>query len=342
MVCNVVYVSVGWLEDTRGKVDLIRAVWEQLRLQTQGATIGIHLAALANQRTVEEISRVELDARLVGVDLHHTTAHRRPQRGHATGRRHQAASQAEIVVIPESILELVVRVASVNAVADGCGGAEVEVGALDRPYGAQWDGHLIDGREAARLDLQLVLQYRALAVALEVEIRVIGQVDHRLGLGRRLDVEPQTVWFQPICGSDGELARKALLTVGTDILEPQLSVGCIEHAPEFLIEALRPAVQHVGRVVLGDFDGAAVKGEGCVTDAVGIPTNNATKVWTLGLVVICTVKSAHDVTVVSVFVFGPDSYDCGSIVCDAHGLYLRTGRILQHEQLCRAMAAASK
>src|SRR4030088_1719518 len=63
-------------EDRRREVRLVRRIWEVLGLQRQPVPLAVLLVAGAVQRAVEEVARVELDPRLVGLDRQQASAGR--------------------------------------------------------------------------------------------------------------------------------------------------------------------------------------------------------------------------------------------------------------------------
>ena len=140
-------------------------------------------------RAVEEVARVELDPRLGGEDLERAAALRLDDPGDLA-QLARLAAQHEVVVVAAAALQLLVG--RVDARADRCRLAEVERRAVDRLHLAGRDQRRVDRREAVGLELQLVAEDRALALAGQVEVGVVREVDDRRRVGRRrvVDDEP--------------------------------------------------------------------------------------------------------------------------------------------------------
>ena len=68
-------VAVGFagLEDGVGEVGLIGGVGEELGFEAEGGAVGVCFATFTFGFSIEEISAVELNAGLVGVDFHDAT-----------------------------------------------------------------------------------------------------------------------------------------------------------------------------------------------------------------------------------------------------------------------------
>src|SRR5438105_10086534 len=63
-------------EDCRGEVGVVRRIGEMLRLQDQRPAVNVHVAGFADDRAVEEIARVELNARLRRAEVERAASRR--------------------------------------------------------------------------------------------------------------------------------------------------------------------------------------------------------------------------------------------------------------------------
>ena len=102
------------------------------------------------------------------------------------------------------------------------------------------------GREpAARDELQDVVESRSRAVAVEIEICVVGQIDHCRSVGGCFESEGQAVVVVPaVTGADFHVAWIALFAVGRRALE-NYCVAVGPTLPVAVMEAGRATVEGV-------------------------------------------------------------------------------------------------
>ena len=114
---------------------MIRRIRKVLGLKAQGAAMRIRLAAFAGDRPIQEISGVELNARLIGQYLQHA-----PAAGLVDlGRLRQFATiiKHPIVIVTVAFFQLIVVV--VNSCAHSGGFLEVERRSTDRGQLSGWN-----------------------------------------------------------------------------------------------------------------------------------------------------------------------------------------------------------
>src|SRR6266542_4614565 len=119
------------VQGRRREVGLVRRIGEVLCLHREAVAVPVDYPVLPAQRAVQKVPRVELHARLRGVDLHHPAGRRlvhprRERQGGALARRAARAAlvQNEVVVVSPSVAQLLVVLR--DASADGRRGTEVE------------------------------------------------------------------------------------------------------------------------------------------------------------------------------------------------------------------------
>ena len=178
------------LDDRRRERRLVGRVGEVLRLEAEPEPVAVHRTALAGDRAVEEVPRVELHARLRRRDVHDAAGGRLAHRDDAPERA-GVAVEHPVVVVALAVRDLLVL--RVDAGADRGGGAEVERRALHRPQLAGRDEGGVDRREPVGLDADLVLQHVAGALPGQVEVGVVRHVGDRLGIARQVVVDPELV-----------------------------------------------------------------------------------------------------------------------------------------------------
>ena len=137
---------------------------------------------------------------------------------------------------------------------DGFGVAERNLGRVGR--------EIFGGKE-----LELMVFDASLVV--EVEIRMVGQVDHGRGVALRREGKPEGVVLVPLVAGDG-LQRAGVTRFSVfGIVQEFNGIPVGPALPHLVLEAVRAAVQVVGTVVDRQFVRLAVQGETAVGDAVG-------------------------------------------------------------------------
>ena len=108
------------------------------------------------------------------------------------------------------------------------------------------------------LDHELMAEHRA--TARQVPITMVCEVDDRGGRGAGLKVERQAIFKQAIDGAGRDLSRIALVAHRRSEVKTQ-AARHLPHLPIAVAEALRPAVQLVGRGIGQKPDLTAIKGK---------------------------------------------------------------------------------
>jgi len=248
-----------------------------LRLQAHPAVLGVDGAVLSLV-AVEEVARVELQARLVPPQLHDAAGLVLADDGHlAHALPVRLAVQHVVDVVPDAALDLR------DARAGRRRGAEVEGRAGDGGDGARRDEVPAHGRHRAREDLDGVPQDVAVAVAAEVPVRVLRQVD-----GRRLVHRPRVhgdavrvVAVDLVGDQHVQVPREPLLAVVAPVGEGdvgKLPRDALPDRPEHLVEPAVAAVQRVVAVVLVRVVGPVLDGEPPAGDPVRHPPHQRAEV----------------------------------------------------------------
>src|SRR5215216_6384576 len=284
----------------RREVGVVGRVGVVLGLEGEPVALPVHPAAGADQRPVQEVAGVELDARLVGDDLQDPAAPRLDD----PGRQLEAAAvpvQHPVVVVAAPDDELLEPVA--DARPDGGRAPEVHRRAADPGDLAGRDQGRVNRRVVAGLEGQLVAVDVARALAGQVPVGVVGQVDDRLQVA--VADQPGPVVHADLVAVGervgdlvGQPPRVALVTVGAGEAEHQPHAVPVPHrggGPHVLVEADRATVEAVGRVVDRQLVGLAVELEPAQGDAVGIAAGDAAEIRALGLVVGDVVEAEGDV-----------------------------------------------
>ena len=177
---------------------------------------------------------------------------------------------------------------------------EVEPGAGDGGDGAGRDVRRI-GREVARGgDGDFVVERRAAAG--EIEIGVVGQVDHRGAAGDAGGIveAERVVRRQRVGDVDGEVAGEAVLAVRAEQAEGEGAAGGGDDVPHAVAEIGRGAVgraamQGVGALVGRQGVANTVEREGGAGDTVGVAADERAEIGAFRLVVGEGGAAQHDI-----------------------------------------------
>ena len=130
----------------------------------------------------------------------------------------------------------------------------------------------IDRREFRSLQREHVAEDVAFALAGEIEVRVIGEIDDGVFVGRRGVVEFQFAACERVADDRGQRAGIAGFAILADVGQLD-AAGNFFALPNLIVEAVRAAVERVGRVVDRQVVGLAVERELAFGDAVGVASD---------------------------------------------------------------------
>jgi hypothetical protein len=244
---------------------LVHGVRVVLRLQAHPSVLGVDGAALAVV-ALEHVASVELQAGLVGPQLHDAPGVRLADHGHL-------AHALPVRLAVQHVVDVVPTLDLGDVRAGRRRGAEVEGSAGDGGDRARRDEAAAHGRDRGREDLDGVAQDGAVAVAAEVPVRVLRQV-HGGGLVQRPRVHGDAVGavaVDLVGDQHVQVAREPLLAVVAAVGEGdvrELPRDALPDGPEHLVEPAVPAVERVVAVVPVRVVGVVPDGEPPAGDAV--------------------------------------------------------------------------
>ena len=171
-----------------------------------------------------------------------------------------------------------------------------------------------------------MVQDRSGAVAVQVEIDMVGKVHHRRGVSLRREDELELVFLAPLVVGDGlQVAREASLSVLGEVHEFH-SITVDAAFPDLVREALRAAVQVVGTAVHGNRVLLAVQRELAHRDAVRITAGHLTAAGAVADIAQRVLVSQHHVAQVAVLVRDDGGDDGGA---DIRQLNVCAGGVLE-------------
>lgn len=158
------------------------------------------------------------------------------------------ARQHPIVVVAVAVAELFEI--GIEARPDRCRTAEIHRRAFDGHQAAGGDERRIDGREEIGGDHQLMVVDRRPARPVQVEERVVREVDDRTAVGRGLVCDDEAVVVGQLVGHRNlQVPGVSLIAVGREAGQYDLLRRHLDDIPHNHVEALGTAVQAVGAVV---------------------------------------------------------------------------------------------
>ena len=162
-------------------VDRIRVV---LRFQRKSVAFMVDVPVLS-PLIPEKIPRIELDAGKIRVNLHLNAAGGRAD-DRCSSERCAVVRQTETVIVAAAFFDLLIG--SADDASDWFHPGEIKRRAV---YGSEFacgDGFRVDADEAIRADLDFVVQNGSAPLSVQIEIRMIGRIEDRIGVGAPLVV----------------------------------------------------------------------------------------------------------------------------------------------------------
>ena len=240
-----------------------------LGLQADAAALCTLPTALSG--SVQEITGIELHTGAVGVDRHGTAGVGILQIGAGV------AENLKIVVI--AALELQRFVIRIDVPADGLGAAEIHGGTLHPSQFAGGDAFCITGVEEPGGEGQQLLHGGIhLFLACQIEVAVVGEIEHGIPVGNGIIHDVQTAAVVQAVGDlDGGLSGETLVSGGADELQCDGFFRVGKDRPEAGMVAVRAGMEVVGAFVGCQPDGHISQGEGAACDAVGAAAHGGTQ-----------------------------------------------------------------
>ena len=299
-------VALAGAEHRRGEARMVGAVGEVLGLERQRSAAAVGFAALAGQGAVEEITAVELNARFGRPNLHITPRSGFIDRSRQLQVMGAPARQHPIVVVAVAVAELFEI--GIEARPDRCRTAEIHRRAFDGHQAAGGDERRIDGREEIGCDHQFMVVDRRPARPVQVEERVVREVDDRTAVGRGLVCDDEAVVVGQLVGHRNlQVPGVSLIAVGREAGQYDLLRRHLDDIPHNHVEALGTAVQAVGAVVQGQRILLPVERKAPCGDTVAVTADGGAEEPLSGLIDVSAevVVPQHDVREIAVAVGHP-------------------------------------
>ena len=205
-------VGLARSEDCRRPLRFVRSVRIFLGLEADGSPLVVNDAALAGHASVKEVSGVNLNARLVGIDVKGDAGLLAVKFG--CKLIDVALGVENPVVVITVAVDNLLAVSLVDPVSNLVEGEEIHWSALYRKNLTRGHTSIVNRGEARSVDIQIVAADIGGRVSREVEIRVIGHIDDsRRGGGSLVCYLQAVVISKGIGGEGSDLTREIVVTV---------------------------------------------------------------------------------------------------------------------------------
>ena len=304
----------------------VRRVGVLLRLKADAGVLIVGDAFLASGRAVEEVARIYLNTRLVGVNFQLDASDRAVDgSGNLRERCSLVASLVgvEAPVVVEAVAKLDLLMCSVvvgDALADFSLGGAVECKALHALNLACGHVGCVHGGVVVSVDVDEVVVDGLCGIAVEVEVTMVGHVDDSLLVGGRRVVDcDDVVVVEGKLDGGLHVAREVHVAVRAVHEEYEFLVAARHNVINFVLPTVWTAVEAVSKVVERELDGLLVADNLALVDAVGIAADGRAEVRGMVYGVGVgghLVKTEDDVLWLAVLVVQYDRNDASTEVCD--------------------------
>src|SRR5690242_10040593 len=154
-------------------------------------------------------------------------------------------------------------------------------------------------------------------LALEIEVRMVGEVDDRIFVGHGAIVDPQLVARQAIIDKCFEISGIPLLAILAEIRQVQ-NVAVGRGGPNAFVEACETTVKMVAVVVPRKLILDTVEREATISDAVRVTSNQRAEVARVVDVIFERVKTEDDVFESTTAIRRPQRGDGAAVRDDGH------------------------
>ena len=197
---------------------------------------------------------------------------------------------------------------------------EVEGRLLHSLSGAEGDRRVVRREVLRSEEPQHMVMDGGVSLAGEIEVGVIGEVDHRRSRRARLIADVEGVVLQEAIGHlHLQLAGEALLTIEGDVAEYERGIVHLLGIPDTEVEARGPAVETIGTVIDPEAVGLVIKRKLPLRDPIAVATDDGAEVLLLRPeIVVEAVVSEDDVHRLAVPVGDEQLDDLAAIVGHQH------------------------
>ena len=291
-------VDLTHVKRTICKLGVIYTVGHLLGFKAEHILLALRITAFKGMLLVKQkVTRIELDAGLIGINLHHSAALWLVN-AHAS-RRHGVISlyEADAVIVTACKTERLIG--KIEIATDGLGGGEIERRSCHGYLSTGGDQGIVGFKEALGIHPHLVVEYFTRCKTAQIEIRMIGKIENRLFIGGGSVRDAKLIVLgQLVDHVDGQSTGIALFSVGRDAGKSKLT-AVRDYSrlgiPDLVGKSDLAAVKVVRAVVDKEIILFSVKGKLAAADSVAPATDKRTLIAVALYVVTKIVVSANDV-----------------------------------------------
>src|ERR1700676_52675 len=191
--------------------------------------------------------------------------------------------QHEVVVVTVAQMEL--RVVGIDPLANRMRFAKIERRPLHCFQLSRRNERRVYRGHAGSVDLEHCRENIAIALSLQVEIGMIGEIEHRMFVGCCRILDSQSATAHGISHMSGKCSRKTLIATFAHMSEFE-TIRNFFRFPDDLVEADQSSVQSIIAVVLWNVISVAVELECAMRNAIRVAADDASEVSSLGNVLL--------------------------------------------------------
>ena len=227
--------------------------------------------------------------------------------------RINAAFIFQDVAVIESAALFQVDIIRVDVLTDGLGRVKIKGRSRNLLIPADGDHRGIGGRDLVAVDPHDIVEDGAVALAVQVEVGVVGEVDRRLFVRRSGIVNAHFAVLKDIRHAHLEIPGIVLLAVGRENGEPKL----VPHhfmRPDLLVEAVFAAVQVIAAVIAIKLIGRSVDRELSLADTVAESADECAQIAAVVLIACHIIVAENDVRGIPVFIGYDDALNDAAVI----------------------------
>src|ERR1700722_3544064 len=186
--------------------------------------------------------------------------------------------QDEVVIV--AVAEAELRVVGIDSLSDCMRLTKVERRAVHRFQFAGGNEGCVDRSEAGSVDLEHGIQNIAVALTLQVEIGMVGEIEDGVFVSGGGIFDLQSAAAYGVAHMRGERAGKTLIAIFAHMGEFN-TIRNLFRLPDDLVEADQSSVQSVIAVVLRNVISVAIELEGAMRDTIRVAADDAAEMRSL-------------------------------------------------------------
>ena len=298
-----------------------------LGFQTNSSTLLISNTLLTLQSTIQEITGINLNTRLIGIEFQSTSGNRISQ--FTSQFFGTLGIQHPVMVVTITFFQLI-EIVVVDTFANAGRFAEIHGRSFYRSNFTGSDKDIIYRSISISIQIQFVIEH-ALSIATEVKVRVIGQIDNGRLVGGCFVSDNQRVAIgKSVSSFHFQFAGETHFAIGRSVANHQLLIAQLFNIEHAILITFYTTVQTIGTIVHRNLIINAINRELTFIDTIAITTDQSTEVAGIIQIRLNIIETQHDVGKLAILIGRCDRNDTSTII--NHGNFYPI-RILQNIQI---------